>query len=101
MDSVSGCNPFQRSSGTLLAILPLSLRRFQFPIPVGLTAIKRVQMTEDAWNSRDPERVALAYSPDSGWRNDTEFIRGRDEIKAFLRQPVSTTLRSRRASVAC
>ena len=43
-------------------------------------------MAEDAWNSRDPERVALAYSPDSEWRNRTEFLRGREEIKAFLRR---------------
>jgi uncharacterized protein len=48
------------------------------------TAIRKVQMAEDAWNSRDPERVALAYSPDSEWRNRTEFLRGREEIKAFL-----------------
>ena len=47
MDSVSGCNPFQRSSGPIPAILPLFPRRFQFPIPVGLTAIKRVQIGED------------------------------------------------------
>jgi nuclear transport factor 2 (NTF2) superfamily protein len=50
------------------------------------SATKKVQMDEDAWNSRDPERVALAYSPDSEWRNRTEFIRGREEIKAFLRR---------------
>ena len=49
------------------------------------SATRKVQMAEDAWNSRDPERVALAYSPDSDWRNRTEFLRGRDEIKAFLR----------------
>ena len=48
------------------------------------TATKKVQLAEDAWNSRDPERVALAYSPDSEWRNRTEFLRGREEIKAFL-----------------
>ncbi len=42
-------------------------------------------MAEDTWNSRDPERVALAYSPDSEWRNRTEFPRGREEIKAFLK----------------
>jgi nuclear transport factor 2 (NTF2) superfamily protein len=48
------------------------------------TATKKVQMAEDAWNTRDPERVALAYSPDSEWRNRTEFLRGREEIKAFL-----------------
>ena len=50
------------------------------------SATNKVQMAEDAWNSRDPERVALAYSPDSEWRNRTEFLRGRDEIKAFLRR---------------
>jgi hypothetical protein len=50
------------------------------------SAMRKVQMAEDAWNSRDPERVALAYSPDSEWRNRTEFIRGREEIKAFLRR---------------
>jgi len=48
------------------------------------TAAKKVQMAEDAWNSRDPERVALAYGIDSAWRNRSEFLRGRDEIKAFL-----------------
>jgi len=50
------------------------------------TAIAKVRMAEDAWNSRDPERVALAYSLDSEWRNRTEFLRGREEIKAFLRR---------------
>ena len=50
------------------------------------SAPRKVQMAEDAWNSRDPERVALAYSVDSEWRNRTEFIRGREEIKAFLRR---------------
>jgi nuclear transport factor 2 (NTF2) superfamily protein len=50
------------------------------------TALLKVQMAEDAWNSRDPERVALAYSVDSEWRNRTEFLRGRDEIRAFLQR---------------
>ncbi|HVY94016.1 MAG TPA: nuclear transport factor 2 family protein [Bryobacteraceae bacterium] len=50
------------------------------------SAAKKVQLAEDAWNTRDPERVALAYSPDSEWRNRTEFLRGREEIKAFLRR---------------
>ena len=50
------------------------------------TATKKVQMAEDAWNSRDPERVALAYSVDSEWRNRAEFIRGRNEIKGFLQR---------------
>ena len=47
-------------------------------------ALARVQAAEDAWNSRDPERVALAYTADSQWRNRTEFLIGRDEILAFL-----------------
>ena len=48
------------------------------------SARAKVQAAEDAWNSRDPERVALAYSEDSEWRNRTEFFRGRDAIRAFL-----------------
>lgn len=48
------------------------------------SALKKVQLAEDAWNSRDPERVALAYSTGSEWRNRSEFLRGREEIKAFL-----------------
>jgi len=48
------------------------------------TAIQKVRLAEDAWNSRDPERVALGYSIDSRWRNRAEFINGRQEIIAFL-----------------
>lgn len=48
------------------------------------TAILKVRMAEDGWNSRDPDRVALAYTPDSQWRNRTEFPKGRAEIVAFL-----------------
>jgi uncharacterized protein len=48
------------------------------------TAIRKVRGAEDAWNTRDPERVSLAYSVDSRWRNRSEFINGRDEIIAFL-----------------
>ena len=48
------------------------------------TAIQKVRMAEDAWNTRDPQRVALAYTPDSRWRNRAEFPRGRAEIEAFL-----------------
>lgn len=50
------------------------------------TAILKVQTAQDAWNTRDSERVALAYSEDSQWRNRTEFLHGREEIKAFLRR---------------
>ena len=48
------------------------------------SALAKVQAAEDAWNSRDPERVALAYSEDSEWRNRTEFFQGRAAIRAFL-----------------
>ena len=48
------------------------------------SAIQKVRMAEDGWNTRDPERVALAYSPDSRWRNRAEFANGRREIVAFL-----------------
>jgi nuclear transport factor 2 (NTF2) superfamily protein len=48
------------------------------------TAMAKVQAAEDAWNSRDPARVALAYSEDSEWRNRTEFFRGRAAIRGFL-----------------
>jgi nuclear transport factor 2 (NTF2) superfamily protein len=48
------------------------------------TARQKVRMAEDAWNSRDPERVALAYTEDSRWRNRSEFIEGRAAIVAFL-----------------
>ncbi|MEV0631538.1 nuclear transport factor 2 family protein [Nonomuraea wenchangensis] len=49
------------------------------------TARIKVQAAEDAWNTRDPDRVALAYTEDSVWRNRDEFLQGRDEIRAFLR----------------
>jgi len=48
------------------------------------TAIEKVRLAEDAWNGRDPAKVALAYTPDSQWRNRAEFINGRAEIEAFL-----------------
>jgi nuclear transport factor 2 (NTF2) superfamily protein len=48
------------------------------------TAIQKVRLAEDGWNSRDPARVALVYTPDSQWRNRAEFPRGRTEIVEFL-----------------
>ncbi|MCW2946418.1 MAG: nuclear transport factor 2 family protein [Actinoallomurus sp.] len=48
------------------------------------TARLKVQLAEDAWNSRDPEKVALAYTEDSEWRNRDQFINGREEIIEFL-----------------
>jgi len=48
------------------------------------SAIQKVRLAEDGWNSLDPEKVALAYSPDSVWRNRAEFVTGREEIVRFL-----------------
>ena len=48
------------------------------------TAVQKVRLAEDAWNTRDPETVAGAYTVDSRWRNRAEFVTGRDEIVAFL-----------------
>jgi len=48
------------------------------------SAIQKVRLAEDAWNSRDPEKVALAYTEDSHWRNRAEFLHGHTEIVAFL-----------------
>ena len=48
------------------------------------SALQKVKAAEDAWNTRDPKRVALAYTLDSEWRNRTEFFSGREAIKAFL-----------------
>ena len=56
------------------------------------TAKAKVQAAEDAWNTRDPERVALAYTEDSQWRNRAEFFQGRDKIRAFLTRKWNTEL---------
>jgi nuclear transport factor 2 (NTF2) superfamily protein len=48
------------------------------------TAAQKARLAEDAWNSRDPARVALAYTPESRWRNRNEFLQGREAIQAFL-----------------
>ncbi|CCD97908.1 nuclear transport factor 2 family protein [Bradyrhizobium sp. STM 3809] len=56
------------------------------------TAKRKVRMAEDGWNSRDPERVSLVYTPDSRWRNRAEFITGRAEIVAFLARKWSKEL---------
>jgi hypothetical protein len=50
------------------------------------TAAQKVRMAENGWNSRDPEKVSLVYTPDSFWRNRAEFVHGRQEIIAFLRR---------------
>jgi len=56
------------------------------------TAAQKVRLAEDAWNSRDPDRVSLAYTVDSRWRNRAEFLEGREAIVAFLRRKWSKEL---------
>jgi uncharacterized protein len=50
------------------------------------TALQKVQMAEDAWNTKDPEKVCLAYTIDTEWRNRSEFINGREAVKEFLKR---------------
>ena len=56
------------------------------PVPpfTAETAAQKVQAAEDAWNTRDPQKVAAAYTPDTRWRNRSEFLTGRSEVEAFL-----------------
>ena len=56
------------------------------------SARQKVKAAEDAWNTRDPEKVSLAYTPNSKWRNRDEFFEGREEIVAFLRRKWSREL---------
>ncbi len=60
------------------------MQRPPFPPFTEETARQKVRMAEDAWNGRDAAKVALAYTPDSKWRNRAEFLDGRTEIEAFL-----------------
>jgi nuclear transport factor 2 (NTF2) superfamily protein len=60
------------------------MSRPPFPPFTAETAAQKVRLAEDAWNTRDPAKVALAYTPDSVWRNRAEFIQGRAAIEAFL-----------------
>jgi len=64
--------------------VPADQRRPPFPPFTRETAIEKVRKAEDAWNTRDPERVSLAYTVDSRWRNRAEFLTGRADIVAFL-----------------
>ena len=60
------------------------MSRPPFPPFTAETAAQKVRLAEDAWNGRDPVKVALAYTPDSVWRNRAEFVTGRAAIEAFL-----------------
>lgn len=59
-------------------------QRLPLPPFIAATAAQKVQMAEDAWNSKDPERVCLAYTVDTEWRNRDQFVHGREAVKAFL-----------------
>jgi nuclear transport factor 2 (NTF2) superfamily protein len=63
-----------------------------FPPFTTESAIEKVRLAEDGWNTRDPQKVALAYTVDSRWRNRTEFLTGREEIIAFLTRKWNTEL---------
>lgn len=59
-------------------------KRFPLPPFTFETATQKVQAAEDAWNTRNPEKVSLAYTVDTEWRNRSEFLTGRDEVRRFL-----------------
>lgn len=59
-------------------------KKAPFPPFTEETARQKVQMAEDAWNSKNPEKVSLAYTIDTEWRNRAEFLNGREEVQAFL-----------------
>jgi len=64
----------------------MSEKRFPVPPFTRETALQKVQSAEDAWNTKDPEKVALAYTIDTEWRNRTEFVNGRAAVKEFLKR---------------
>lgn len=60
----------------------------KYPLPPFTqdTALEKVQMAENAWNTKDPDKVCMAYTIDTEWRNRSEFINGREQVKAFLKR---------------
>ncbi|MCL5974478.1 MAG: nuclear transport factor 2 family protein [Gammaproteobacteria bacterium] len=70
-------------------------RKPPFPPFTIESAKQKVRMAEDGWNSRDPEKVSLAYTPDSEWRNRSEFPVGREQIKTFLQKKWQSELEYR------
>lgn len=75
----------------------MSIQESRPPLPPFTleTAIQKVRAAEDGWNNRNPQAVALAYTPDSQWRNRNQFINGRAEIENFLTQKWNTELEYR------
>jgi uncharacterized protein len=78
-----GTNP-ARKEPLMTAVTAQPLQRPPLPPFTRESAVEKVRLAEDAWNSRDPERVSLAYTVDSRWRNRAEIFSGRDLIVAFL-----------------
>jgi nuclear transport factor 2 (NTF2) superfamily protein len=76
--------PRQQANCGNVSMSTANEQRPPFPPFTRETAIQKVRLAEDAWNTRDPGRIALAYTVDSRWRNRAEFIHGRDEIVSFL-----------------
>ncbi|TXH80588.1 MAG: nuclear transport factor 2 family protein [Rhizobium sp.] len=68
------------------------MSRPPFPPFTQATATEKVRLAEDGWNNRDPEKVSLAYTPDTAWRNRSEFVNGRSEVVAFLTRKWSKEL---------
>ncbi|MCF6130315.1 nuclear transport factor 2 family protein [Flavobacterium sp. AS60] len=66
----------------------MNIAEQKFPLPPFTmeTALQKVQLAEDAWNSQDIDRIAQAYTIDTEWRNRVEFINGREEVKTFLKR---------------
>lgn len=62
------------------------MSRPPFPPFTHETAVQKVRLAEDAWNTKDPQKVSLAYTPESEWRNRSEFIKGRGQIEEFLQR---------------
>jgi nuclear transport factor 2 (NTF2) superfamily protein len=79
-------NPVNPSSQEPVGVTPDVATRPPLPPFTGEAAIQKVRLAEDGWNSRNPEKVALAYTLDSRWRNRSEFVTGRSEIIEFLKR---------------
>src|SRR5512143_2024807 len=77
---------FARPASGVKSIARQSMTQKIVPPFTEEAALVKVQAAENLWNTRDPEKVVLGYTPDSVWRNRAEFLNGRDEIKAFLRR---------------
>jgi len=67
-------------------------KRMPLPPFTEETALQKVQMAEDAWNTQDPVKVSMAYSEDTEWRNRSQFLNGRDEVRNFLKNKWETEI---------